>query len=127
MGTLECLRCHENPSMDDSFQVCRPCREGLDPDEIAYYKMKKLYLQWAVDNDKQCPVTGAGITMNSDIHHKKGRVGYADEQAKKEGITLLIDIRYWMAVSRKGHDYIETHPTEALANEWSLSRKDIIT
>ena len=43
-----------------------------------------------------CPVTGEKTT---EIHHKKGRVG-----------SLFLDIRYWLAVSRKGHKKIEENP-----------------
>ncbi len=39
-----------------------------------------------------------------DIHHKRGRIG-----------LLLFDVRYFMAVCRRCHDFIHQHPKEAKA------------
>ncbi len=39
---------------------------------------------------------------SSDVHHQRGRAG-----------TLLIDQRFWMAVSRRGHNWIHNHPQQA--------------
>lgn len=44
-------------------------------------------------------------------HHQKGRIG-----------DLLMDERYWLPVCLGHHRYIDTHPTEALTNGWSLLR-----
>lgn len=73
---------------------------------------------------KICPVYASEPVV--DIHHQKGRIGYADDWARSRGITLLMDKRYWLAVSRKGHDYIGTHPALAREKGWSLSRTEII-
>lgn len=64
--------------------------------------------------------------MAVDIHHKKGRVGYADQWAKDRGITLLRDQRYWLPVSREGHNEIELNPQWAKDQGFSLSRLEII-
>lgn len=37
-----------------------------------------------------------------DNHHMRGRLG-----------PLLLDERFWLAVSRPGHDWIHTNPKEA--------------
>lgn len=37
-----------------------------------------------------------------DVHHKRGRIG-----------LYLFDVRYWVAVCRKCHDFIHAHPKEA--------------
>lgn len=39
---------------------------------------------------------------SEDVHHTRGRVG-----------SLLLDERFWRAVSRKGHDWIGNNMAEA--------------
>jgi len=38
----------------------------------------------------------------TEIHHKRGRIG-----------KMLLDERFWVAVSRTSHNWIHAHPTEA--------------
>lgn len=59
-----------------------------------------------------CPVFG---TPTVEIHHQRGRLG-----------RLCNDERFWVAVSRAGHQWIHEHPSEARAKgllcamgEWS--------
>ncbi len=56
----------------------------------------------------RCPITNERTT---DIHHKKGRIE-----------SLLLDTRYWLAVSRNGHREIEENPDWAKEQGYSLSR-----
>lgn len=58
-----------------------------------------------------CPITKQPTT---DIHHKRGRIG-----------NLLLDTRYWVALSREGHKYVEEHPDWAKQNGFSLDRLTI--
>lgn len=58
-----------------------------------------------------------------DVHHSRGRAG-----------TLLIDVRFWKAVSRRGHYWIDDHPKEARAmgllcepGEWNRPPRDAET
>jgi hypothetical protein len=55
-----------------------------------------------------CAVTGEPST---EIHHKAGRIG-----------RLLLDESLWLAVSRRGHTWIEEHPKEARELGYSQSR-----
>jgi hypothetical protein len=55
-----------------------------------------------------CPITKQPTT---DIHHKKGRVG-----------SLLLDTRYWVALSREAHKFVEENPEWAKENGYSLNR-----
>lgn len=55
-----------------------------------------------------CVVTGKKATQ---VHHAKGRVG-----------KLLLDKRYWKAVSDEGHRKIELNPNWAKENGFSISR-----
>ena len=55
-----------------------------------------------------CPITGNPTT---DIHHKKGRVG-----------ELFLDTKYWVALSREGHRFVEENPEWAKEKGYSLNR-----
>ena len=55
-----------------------------------------------------CPITGK---LTTDIHHKKGRVG-----------ELFLDTKYWVALSREGHRFVEENPEWAKENGYSLNR-----
>ena len=68
---------------------------------------------------KICPVTGEKAT---EVHHMKGRKGYADDWARENGITLYLDERFWLAVSIRGHKKIEANPTWAYKMGYSLLR-----
>jgi hypothetical protein len=76
-------------------------------------KENKEYLILRVDflaktENQVCPITKQQTT---DIHHKKGRIG-----------KLFLDTRYWIAVSRNGHRWIEENPIEAKKLGYSLNR-----
>jgi hypothetical protein len=58
-----------------------------------------------------------------DIHHMKGRgEGFADAWAEANGITLTMDKRWWLAVSRKAHIRIGNNPKWAIKNGYSFKR-----
>lgn len=83
--------------------------------ENAVYRIRApLFLK-----GKKCPITGGKATQ---VHHKKGRKGYADKWARDNGITLFLDERFWLGVSAKGHQQIEDNPEWARENGYSLSR-----
>lgn len=98
---------------------CLAIRAGLQPkaDKNAYRRSnKEIYLKLREEflkTHKLCPVAAAGLLgvpwsrPTVDIHHKHGRVG-----------NLLIDIRYWMAVCREGHDWIHHNPRNAMRMGW---------
>ena len=70
-----------------------------------YKDVKYKYLE-----EKPYCECGCG-RRSSQIHHKKGRLG-----------DLLIDTRFFMAVSNFCHRRIEDNPSLAYARGWSLSR-----
>lgn len=57
-----------------------------------------------------------------DVHHSAGRQGYADDWARENHITLLMDERFWIPVSRKGHVEVELHPKWSKQMGFSISR-----
>jgi len=62
----------------------------------------------------------------TDIHHMKGRVGYADQWARDNDVPLLIDERHWLPVSRAGHMRIEENPAWARKMGYSENRSEIV-
>lgn len=52
-----------------------------------------------------------GKLPSVDIHHKAGREG-----------KLLYAVKYFMAVSRKCHDWIESHRSQAEEKGWIIRR-----
>jgi hypothetical protein len=66
-----------------------------------------------------CPVTKQRAT---EVHHKKGRKGFADQWARDNNISLIIDDRFFLGVSRDGHEAIENNPEWAKENGYSLNR-----
>lgn len=86
--------------------------------ENAKYTVAKIQFMSKPEN-KVCPVTSQPTT---DIHHKSGRVGFADQWARINNITLLLDARFWLAVSREGHRQIEENPTWAKEMGYSINR-----
>ena len=86
--------------------------------ENAKYTVKRLEFLGKPEN-RICPVTK---TETTDVHHKMGRIGFADSWARMNNITLLLDSRFWLAVSRKGHNKIEENPEWAKEMGYSLDR-----
>lgn len=71
-----------------------------------YSKLSKIFLE----ANPQCAVYPDKKSI--EVHHGKGRAT----------IELLLDDTYWVAVSREGHIWIETHPQEAKEKGFSISR-----
>lgn len=86
--------------------------------ENAKYTVKRLEFLGKPEN-RICPITNAETT---DVHHKMGRVGFADPWARINNIPLLLDSRFWLAVSRDGHRQIEENPSWAKEMGYSLNR-----
>lgn len=86
--------------------------------ENAKYTVKRLEFLGKKENHI-CPINK---TQTTDVHHRAGRVGFADEWAIVNNIPLLLDTRFWIALSREAHQYVETHPEWAKENGYSLNR-----
>lgn len=83
-------------------------------------KYKKIRIEFlSHPENKYCPVTGYRAT---EIHHKMGKIGFADDWAREFNVPLLIDERYFLAVSRVGHNRIELNPEWAKENNYSENR-----
>lgn len=56
------------------------------------------------------------------IHHMRGRDGYADDYARENDIPLILDERFWLPTSLKGHQKITDYPAWAIQQGFSLER-----
>jgi hypothetical protein len=83
--------------MEADYVIYRPIRDG-------YMKEHPI-----------CEVEGCCRPSN-DLHHKAGRVGYADDWARENGIKLLWDVRYFMAICRLDHTKCDEDPNWARDN-----------
>lgn len=79
-----------------------------------YRERKKSFMK--LPGNQFCPVHLAGIftgdsnqVKTRDVHHMAGREG-----------KLLNDERYWLAVSRAGHNWIHANPNEARRRGWLI-------
>lgn len=82
-----------------------------------YYRESKEWLR-----GKRCAVYP---TLSAkEVHHRKGREinAYADDWARENGVSLLMDKRFWLPVSRVGHAMIEAKPEWAKEKGFSLDR-----
>lgn len=128
----KCKVCKEKftPQFSSLEPVCQKqsCREEYwkqkkTKPKAASHKIPKVSkkrkienLQYSADRliflsrpeNKICPITG---TTTTDVHHKKGRIG-----------SLLLNQKYWLAVSREGHQKIEENPEWAKEMGYSLNR-----
>tara|TARA_R110000744_G_scaffold195512_2_gene314591 strand:+ start:650 stop:1078 length:429 start_codon:yes stop_codon:yes gene_type:complete len=108
--SYNCTRKSKEKSLDGK----KPINKTKIPQQSAsmikkltkYSKLKKAFL--ALPENKFCPITGKAADQ---IHHKKGRIG-----------SLLLDTRFWLAVSHDGHRKIEEKPDWAKEMGYSLSR-----
>lgn len=78
-------------------------------EEAEYSKERKVFLSERC----MCEAHLSGICTqySTDVHHKAGRSG-----------TLYLDKRFWLAVCRACHMWIETHPKEARELGFSESK-----
>jgi len=84
-------------------------------ENLQYQVLRKEFLE--KPENKICPITNWPTT---EIHHKRKRRGFADDWARENNISLYLDTRFWLAVSREGHQWIEDNPQEAYELGYSI-------
>lgn len=105
---MHCSECRRFVAIENrDLNLCASCNYELRDDRPLYPVVRQMFLEMCMRLGLECPVTGEPITMDSDIHHKKGRRGYDSEEKRLKGISLLIDVDFFLACSRKGHIWIE--------------------
>lgn len=115
--TCEKKRLSNKPKANKIYTIPKKS-EKRKKEEAIYLKKKPDFL--SKPENKKCPVFPNLST--TDVHHKRGRIGYADEWARLNNISLYLDERYWLAVSRQGHRKIEDNPEWAKSKGFSLNR-----
>ena len=77
-----------------------------------YAQLKKRFMlgRWCAYHGRPC--------IPTDVHHSMGRDGFADDKE----IPLLLDVRYFVAVCRDAHNWIEKNPNEAKNQGYSYDR-----
>lgn len=83
--------------------------------ELQYLADRIIFL--SKPENKICPITNQPTT---EIHHVRKRRGFADEYARLNNIPLLLDQRFWLAISREGHQQIEDNPSWAYEKGYSI-------
>lgn len=97
-------------------------KKGQQLDRI-YSKQKKNFMK--LPENKTCPVAKYFLQKSdlspeeqldwarnlkaTEIHHKAGRIG-----------KLLNYVPYWLAVSRKGHEFIHNNPEFSYSKDWLI-------
>lgn len=118
-----CIRKNEKKAGEGKkFGIMRkPIRNRSQKGEAANREYLRIRAQFFMDPaNRSCRVyPGQRAT---DIHHKMGRQGYADEWARERGISLLVDTRFWLPVCREAHDQIEKNPAWAYEMGYSIQR-----
>jgi hypothetical protein len=118
--SLSCLKKTEKSAKTSKSQkiAFRKKSKKLSINEKIYKARRIVFL--SKPENKVCrvfphlPVT--------EIHHIKGRQGFADQYAIDNDLILLLDERYWLPVSRKGHEWIHKNDAEARKKGWLKSR-----
>jgi hypothetical protein len=111
-----CDRCKEfKPIENKDTMLCATCNKLVRDTNDLYPVVRTMFLQKMIDIEAVCPIMGTPITMESDIHHIKGRKGFASAEKRLNCISLLIDVDHFLAVSREGHNWIEAAENRAEA------------
>lgn len=97
---------------DKGFKAINKVSAKRKVENDLYPQLRKTFL--LKPENKFCPVIKQLQNIEvlaTTIHHKKGRIG-----------KLLLDTRYWVALSMEGHEYVENNPIWAKENGYSLNR-----
>jgi len=115
-----------------SAQCVRACEKEKKPKQIyiipqqskkrivenGKYTARRIIFLGKPEN-KFCFIKGCGKRADT-IEHTMGRKGYADEEARMEGITLYLDERFWKPCCGDHNRELENNPE--LSKEYQLSK-----
>lgn len=82
------------------------------------YKVIRLEFLSKEYNQK-CFIEGCNKQATT-VEHLRGRVGYADDWARENGITLFLDVRFWKPCCLEHNLELERNPE--LSKQYQLSR-----
>ena len=95
---------------------------SASPKLMAYLKRYAPIRDGFLKKNKRCAVYPE--KKSTQVHHKEGRsyLTFHDQWAKDNDIPRLLDVRFFLAVSQDGHNWIEANPNAAKEKGWSLNR-----
>lgn len=104
------FQCMVRDSKNKPKKVQKPIRHRSEKrsKQERVYTAKRIEFLSRKEN-KFCAVFPKQLA--TEVHHKKGRIG-----------SLLTDEKFFLAVSREGHKFVEENPEIAKKKGWSLSR-----
>ena len=99
-----CIKPNEAPAYKKPINKVSPKRAILDRQ---YAKDRKEFLKRP--ENMICYIPGCGL-RSTTIEHKKGRVGFADEEKRAKNIPLLLDQDYWAGCCWNHNMQLENDP-----------------
>jgi hypothetical protein len=105
-----------------SGDICKLCEVRLKPEKVKVSTIRKVSKKRAkelpeysakkkrfLEANPRCVVFPR--LMATDVHHVRGKLG-----------SRFLDEKYWLPVSRAGHNWIHDNEDEATKKGWYLSR-----
>lgn len=102
------------------YKRIRPISKRRQQRSAEYTRKARAFVAAAIARGWTCPVVACipelryGVKYGwpisnrlNEVHHTRGRAG-----------ALLLDERYWLAVSKQGHRWIHEHPAQARNMGW---------
>lgn len=86
-------------------------------ENLKYQVLRKEFLD--KPENKYCFIDGCNSIADT-IEHTRQRVGYADDWARENNVTLFLDVRYWKPCCLKHNLELENNPE--LAFKYKLSK-----
>lgn len=132
-----CINGDGNPVENADTQECASCgaarRKAERRKSVIKTPIKKMSDKKRNEVDQYIPLRDAFLLRKwckvhgkpcipTQVHHMKGKVGFADDEAREKNIPLLIDIRFWIPVCQVAHDWITEHSSEAIEQGYSILR-----
>jgi len=81
----------------------KPRSEKRAKEESIYIQLRKAFLN--KEENRFCPVMlhlKKGLHRTTEVHHTKGRIA-----------NLLLDTKYWLALSHEGHKWVHDNPSKS--------------
>lgn len=91
--------------------------EKRKTEDVVYKKNRKIFL--SKQENLRCFVESCKMIANT-IEHTKGRQGFADDWARENKISLLLDERFWEPCCNKHN--LEFENNTELSNKYQLSK-----
>lgn len=105
----------KNKKSDKPRKAIRKISKKKASQNLVYSSLRRVFLE--SPENRYCPVVAQiydRSVRTTEVHHKAGRVG-----------KLYLDTSKWLAVSRKGHNWIHDNPKLAYDKGWLIKSTTI--